>query len=832
LTLQYDASGTVSDTSPTISNSVTKTGETADTYTYNWTVPVGSQTATVKVRVKDSQRPNSYADSPATFEVIAAPIIAVSSPADGDVFVIDEPMTVNWTVRGLSVGNVNVEYWQDDNLNDSLDSGETLYSLGSDLNRGTSDTADEYSGKYTGSLTVTLPNTSAVSSNLKLRVRDPVGGYEGLASGHFRIRGGFEFRDETTDTQVFSSTTEWVANSSHTIKWYNKGNFTNVKIEYAISSDGVSWSSYNPIADSFTNNPDANNISSYSWTVPDPNLASYPTEPPEYYYVKLKLTDLSDTTVYEESPAFKITYYTVTWKVKDYDTYTLLDSLSVRSTYGGVTYWNVANDALTASSDSRYAGKTYPRRYPYGTYNTFWSKDGYIDRSDEGRLVDSDQEVTVYLESLVSAQMEYKVQAKFAYDEDTDKLIINSWLEKKGTLITGIDTDLGLGGNAYIKIYDGETLLTTLTDNSVDANGNYWFEVSNVTVATSSGGLGLVSGKTYFAKTGIWYRNREYQSGASFDISISKKLKEVSEAIQAVSTEIAAQTEEIKTKVEDSVEGIIQPKVEEIKGETAKILTAATETLPQTIDTAKEEMVSSVTSEVKPHVRSGILNRQTAVKQGDTITIAYRTESNLKPVIDVYDPNNVLRIAKGKMVEVGTTGVYEYDVTFLKGWGVGDFTIVCSEPTQGTIDALGITVYKHDIEDLAGDISTVLGTTVGLSNLSDIPDDLSAQVSLIETSIEKISSSITTKVTEATEAVANLETVYNQLINLSGQIKKLGATEEINLEKLYEVSKEKKEDIVYLKNKTEELKAAMEISQKMIDNVANKPVTQVWFEFR
>jgi len=36
----------------------------------------------------------------------------------------------------------------------------------------------------------------------------------------------------------------------------------------------------------------------------------------------------------------------------------------------------------------------------------------------------------------------------------------------------------------------------------------------------------------------------------------------------------------------------------------------------------------------------------------------------------------------------------------------------------------------------------------------------------------------------------------------------------------------------YLKNKTNELRAMMDVNQKMIDNVANEPVVQTWFEYR
>ena len=67
---------------------------------------------------------------------------------------------------------------------------------------------------------------------------------------------------------------------------------------------------------------------------------------------------------------------------------------------------------------------------------------------------------------------------------------------------------------------------------------------------------------------------------------------------------------------------------------------------------------------------------------------------------------------------------------------------------------------------------------------------------------------------------------------MSKTIQNIGGTKGINLEKLYEVSKDKKEDITYIKNKSEELKAAMAINQKMIEDVAKKPVVQSWFEFK
>jgi hypothetical protein len=66
---------------------------------------------------------------------------------------------------------------------------------------------------------------------------------------------------------------------------------------------------------------------------------------------------------------------------------------------------------------------------------------------------------------------------------------------------------------------------------------------------------------------------------------------------------------------------------------------------------------------------------------------------------------------------------------------------------------------------------------------------------------------------------------------VSNQIQKLSTNQGLNLEKLYTVAPSKQKDMEYLKNKTQELKAAVEISKNMIDNIANKPVVQEVYEY-
>ena len=68
------------------------------------------------------------------------------------------------------------------------------------------------------------------------------------------------------------------------------------------------------------------------------------------------------------------------------------------------------------------------------------------------------------------------------------------------------------------------------------------------------------------------------------------------------------------------------------------------------------------------------------------------------------------------MTEVSGSGIYEYAATFSGSWGTGDFSVVCSESSLGTVDAIVISVIKHSLEDVAGMTSAVVGST---SNLND-----------------------------------------------------------------------------------------------------------------
>ena len=213
------------------------------------------------------------------------------------------------------------------------------------------------------------------------------------------------------------------------------------------------------------------------------------------------------------------------------------------------------------------------------------------------------------------------------------------------------------------------------------------------------------------------------------------------------------------------------------------------------------------------------------------MTIQYQTTSGLSPTMTLYSPSNAILINGGAMIEVGTTGVYEYTIMFSTVWGTGDFTVMCTEVTQGTVDGTTITVTEHDLEEVAGSISAVQATTSGITALAGLAEDLDVQIELIESALSKIESDVTSRVGNVGDTMADMEAVYNGLVRVSEQMRAMGEDTAM-LEDMLDLSKDKKQDIVYLKNKAEELKAALELSRKLADEFSSQPVTEVWFEFR
>lgn len=798
---------------------------------YNtWTVPdTAPATSHARIVIQDifaDYGPgNAVIDKSEEFTIINRPEITLITPNGGQDYIIGtDKINFAWQSKGISVAQVKIELSSDD--------FNTSY-LVTD--------AAHLDGKFpnTGSLSDWLiPQNCAAGSRVKARISmvDRETEVYDVSEAYFRIRSGFIVK-----TPVFDE--KWATNEVRTITWDTKGAIPKVSLLYSID-DGAT---FNPI-------PEAQNIDNtgtYSWKVPNERTDSIGKK------AQIMVKDPEDTEgiIQNKSELFNIIWYKIKFYIIDKDTYSPIGNLIARSKDDPVTFypgWNEPIDLITAQEQD-YISSPVSHEFPAGTYVVTWSvkpdatgKSPYFDRGVEVKS-DANTAMTgilVELENVVSAQIEWHVILTNSYNVEQDKLNATVWLERRGKLQEPIPIDTNddtipdaLDKSNFkgceLKVYDydtnTDTPVKTFTDVLPDDKGLFKFTWD---------GTGLQAGKTYFVRATITYgvSNTPYTSGGTFDITVPSEMKQMIDehAEQTTLLEtIQTQATAIQTAVEQTIPqklteatATIEKKVDatkaELKQDTARILTATEQTIP-----------TQIKETVEPSLRSEILNRESTVRLGYKFMVRYRSYPGLSPVINVYDPRNKLVVSGLPMTEVnGSPGVYEYQLLLQSSWSVGDYTIVCSESTKGTMDAMLVSAIRTDLEEVAGQISTILGTTTSLSDLKDVADTLNSQFSIVESALGKISTDLVNKVKEVASSAGDIESVYSQLVNIGKELKTLGATQDVNLSKLLEVSKEKSQDIKYLKNKTQQLKAAMSINNKMIDNMAHKPVTQTWFEYK
>jgi len=141
-----------------------------------------------------------------------------------------------------------------------------------------------------------------------------------------------------------------------------------------------------------------------------------------------------------------------------------------------------------------------------------------------------------------------------------------------------------------------------------------------------------------------------------------------------------------------------------------------------------------------------------------------------------------------------------------------------------------------DIENVSSDINAVLGSVTPVRDMKSKIDAFSSAFNIIEDNITKAAEALAgvkAGTSDATAAANQINSVFDNLKEMSAKIHELGATMGYDLEKLYDVNEERSKDLNYIRNKTQELKALMLLSQQMMEGTAKEePVVQTWFEFR
>jgi hypothetical protein len=426
-----------------------------------------------------------------------------------------------------------------------------------------------------------------------------------------------------------------------------------------------------------------------------------------------------------------------------------------------------------------------------------------------------------------------QVKGSFVYDEALDRLTARLWMETNGIMVRNSLTSSDKLGDAQIDIFDDATnawLPTqTIAHPPFSDTTASMYRIDFENVAKGGNAIQLVPGKTYFARCQIHYGGAQgdamvFETGMTFTMVVSQSLMGMTGEISGLQSQVMGVQSAFNQEM-----ALTRDKLSKLKTSTSGTLVASETTISDKITAETGAVKTQVTTAGK----SALLNREALVLLGETLTIRYRTYENAAPVISVYDPSHLIRVASVRMTEGSPAGVYSYPVTFALSWPVGVYTIVCSESSYGTMDAMTITVKLSNIETVSNDVSAAMGSVTPITSASKTVKSLSQELEAVERNLNQAADALarSEKSAKVSGEVANrVVSMYNSLKELSGKIKDLGGVKE---DKFFEMSDARAKDFDYIRNKTQEMKAILELNKQLLENTAKEGVeVETWMEFR
>ena len=756
---------------------------TGPTGTYNWTV-TDDLSRTVKVRVADNASP-AYGES-AVFEIAGR--LTVTSPAPATIFSVTDTMPIVWTKLG-TIPMVDLEY--------SLDGGTSW----SPIISGVAGTSYNWS----------IP-TSAISNNLLVRVLDAAGVGASPAHPFTEGRSGVLQAGAKFTLTSPAGGESWAVNSPQTLGWSVIGDgVTSIRLAY--SGDGVTYTEIVVKAMAGTNNESG----THQWNVADVvdlmgDPQATPTRP---FTVRVTDATVNHPSAPSTSPSLNAFYYRVDWEVRDAANNVVLNNLQVIDSTG----WTNQPDFTMTGQQTRY--------YPYLTQaSTLWllaNNNGATDLSQrvvnpEPDLVsvwasDRDQTRVAKIEVTSSDAVTWQVHAQQNYDAVNDVVELSAWLEKSGKIVDTLLTD------GFVEFYEDGTLIRTLPQPSgsgpgltADANGNFRFTWD----LKRDDGTSVPDGKTYFAKTIIRRLGRSFSTGGALNITIPKKiltggsgvgsgvtLGELQNELDPIKTDVGA----IRTIVTPlpqqltDAQGAIQADIATAKGQLSTEISGAQSAIQSDIATAKSDLSTQIggvqsylsdanaglpkilsnqqttNDQLKAQRKGKLLNRETTVEQGDSITLRYAPgDPAMVPTIRIYGPG--FSVGPTPMAPDGS-GLYQYAQAFDNTFQLGEYTVVVSEAasatglSDGTVDNLALSLRAPVAKQTAVDALQGTLTSIETKLDTDIIPKLNLVVGYtdqVETLLNQVKAD--TQILVTNWGALDAATVMNELSNLS---LKLGA---------------------------------------------------------
>jgi len=764
------------------------------TNTYLWRVPDDISAGKItKVRVVDTLDDNSYDKSGSGFRIKGW--FDVTSPAIGDTYLVGRKQPITWTSFG-TMPTVKLEY--------SLDNFT-----------GVTNTIEAAISNFYGvnSYLWTVPDDITPDDRVKVRVTtvEPDDPEINDVSVGFKIRADIQVISPHGAPSGQSGAERWISNELHNITWVITGTVPFVTIYYSCS---VTFDAGIQLVISDT--PSAAGY--YNWKVPDRPLELQlgPLDK-----TKVRICDSRDLTSLGQSPDFfKIDYYNITFNVKDSVTNKDMTAMTYMDAIRGLTIYPF--------SSPRAVG------YPYGTnYQSILSKATYAEVSVENWAAESDR--TFYLKMDSSVVHNWQIPVDFKYDPANNSLLATSWFLMDG-LVPEIVTEQGtvVLTNCRIDIYDeGANLVHPLESDNVDiTTGRFtilWEDTN------------LLPETTYFAKVTMTYNGTDYHSALTYNINVPTKLQAIQQATAGLAGQMTVVVSNTSQTAADTTQ--IRADTESIRttmGSVALIpditekLTKVSESLGENVTDVINMVGEQVATQFKKGILSEILTRYTVVKSGETVSIRYRVlGKGLMPVIDVYDNNNTRRVAGAVMTEISSPddtegGIYQYNLTFLTGWGKGEFTIICSESTTKAMDSMVVTVIATSLED----IDTATKVIVGSSSQQK---DVTTALSRMESNLGTIIASVNTIPKSTAEGKIDpvlLNQMNNGISSVLKQLKDFAGSRGYNFDSIVQTINTSQEgSIKEMINKMARLEQLQRISNQILERTEQKFLIDLSYEW-
>ncbi len=770
----------------TYPNSITST---ANDGSYWWNNVDDNISDEVRINVSDDTGlgdPTAFDESDANFDIHADLELLTPNGGGGQELTVGEDYDVTWTTLVADIANVKLEYSKDDFVTPI----EIIASTPDD-----------------GTHPWKIPND--VSATVKVRVSDQAAPY------------GFDISDNTfTIVRGTLSLTApvggetWVTREEHNISWTTTtGSIPLVNIDYSKNDFG---SDVNVVVADYANVVSPN---SYPWSIPDDRSTT----------VKVRVSDVRDVTVNDISPAdFTIDYYSISWVLRDLVTNEQMSQISVVSTSDKGDEWNT--DSMP-NNPSAPLGSPVTVELPYGFWTCVWSKTGFGDKQ-YSFTADADQTLeTIYLET--TAIHIWRAASEYTYNVELDELVITSWLERDGSVVTGaIDVT--------IDIYDDTgALFETLSTTTGNAAGFF--------TQTLPAPTGLEANIVYGTVTIINNASgATFRTPGSFSITEVKQLASTEAAIQeltnntiplfqsgietAISDGVAEQKRVIEEKMNQQIE-VIETQTTLMKNSVDATLSSFEERTATAIEQlqigADQATEAGEALETIAMRQSGELILPTSVLTGATAEVRYRIDSGLMPLMDIIAFDGTVIMGARLLIESATTaGLYGFDIfvdanLFVAGKA---FTVLVTESTTGNLQAGSVMVESttlSSIEGLASSIpqiksitDDVLSAIKGVEGTLATGGDVGLALESLQESIDDLPNLISTGGggEEAINQVrGTINDIADKLIALAGE-------EGFDISEIIEDALSSSPTIQDIKKKTEKIKSAIKFMQALFEH--------------